>query len=195
MLPYSAMSSWSPGPPLPPPPVCFPALRHLPLVSERSLWPITYNANQPWNVWYVAYVVWCRFIFSIHPLARKSLTVLSGATSMELRPQGGKSRGSKTVLPLFCSWDHIVPCLTRRVLLRLWLFTPAAQRSQIEIEAVIAARGRESQKAPEGTRAGRRLAMCEWSRALHHQRPAPQLGAGDQIWAGDLETRVPVLAG
>lgn len=30
--------------------------RHLPLVSYRRLWPVTYKANHPGNVWYVGYV-------------------------------------------------------------------------------------------------------------------------------------------
>lgn len=107
------------------------------------------------------------------------------------------SEGVRQSCLFFCSWDHIVPSLTGRVLLGLWLFTPAAQKSQIEIEAVIVAQGRESQKAPEGTRAGRRLAMCEWSRALHISVQLLSLVQGTksglgilkprfQFWLGDL---------
>lgn len=54
----SRKRNWSPGPPpLPPPPVSISALRETSASGKlRSLWPVTYKANHPGNVWYVGYV-------------------------------------------------------------------------------------------------------------------------------------------
>lgn len=111
----SGMSTRSTGPPLPPPPVSMPALRHLPLVRWCRLWPITYKANHPRNVWYAGLcgMAWVCFFCSsfgkgiLNYFVWKHKHRAEDPRGVEIR---GRERDSSASIPApGTAWCHRLP--------------------------------------------------------------------------------------
>lgn len=86
----SRKRNWSPGPPsLPPPPVSISALRETSASGKLRTSVASHLQSKPSRECLVCRVcVWCGFVFTVHHSARKSLTILSGGSSIKLRTPG-----------------------------------------------------------------------------------------------------------
>lgn len=108
----SRKRNWSPGPPpLPPPPVSISALRETSASGKLRTSVASHLQSKPSRECLVCRVcVWCGFVFTVHHSARKSLTILSGGSSIKLRTPGSRRylEGVGQFCLFSCSWDYMI---------------------------------------------------------------------------------------